>query len=381
MKHHFHHMLAALAMLGVLAVGCARDSELYQPSDEEIMANAEEVLGVKISPELDWSMTASALARIIVAGNDSKAYTVKIYSNNPQVDGKGYVLKHGQVESGDTLQMMFEYPAVDEWLVVGVTDSRNRTSYKSVRVSDGQLEVTFGRDADEVWKPGNLQKDEPAVWTYAFEDTPLGDYDLNDVVLKVCENAKDTTKLDVRLCCAGASFDLFVYLGETPVFNGKEVHEALGQNRGLFLNTGKGPEVNVDILPPASVDKPQGFTFANADFWIKSPIVPKGIHIAKTGKAPLGVVIPGDWQWPLEYVCIKEAYPDFLKFAENVQDENVREWYKVTDTNPVKDKFFIKGQKVLDEQEGSRSPDKMINNYPRSYGDVHRMLRSALRNL
>ena len=380
MKQHLHYIIAVLAMLVVLATGCSRDSELYQPSEEEILANAEEVLGVKISPELDWNLTASALANITVNGKEGEAYTVKIFSNDPQADGKGYVLKRGQVESGDTLQTLFEYPAAGEWLVVSVTDSRNLTSYKRLQVTDGRLEATFGDEDAGTWGPSNI-KDEPAVWTYAFEDTPLGDYDLNDVVLKVSESAKDTTKLEVRLCCAGASFDLFVYLGETPVFNGKEVHEALGQNRGLLLNTGKGPEVNVDMLTPAYIDKPQGFTFANADFWIKSPLVPKGIHIAKTGKAPLGVVIPGDWQWPLEYVCIKDAYSDFVKFAENAQDEKVREWYKVTDTNPVRDKIYVKGRKALYEQEGSPTPDKMINHNPRSHGDVHRVLRSLLRDL
>ena len=328
-------------MLVVLVAGCSRDNETYQPSDEEILANAEEVLGVKISPETDWNMTASAMARIAVDGDDGETYTVKIYANDPLADGKGYVLKRQQVKSGDTMQLMFEYPAAEESLAVSVTDSEGYNYYKSVRVSDGLLETMFA-NLNELWVPSYKRKDQPAVWTYAFEDTPLGDYDLNDVVLKVSENLIDTTKLEVRLCCTGASFDLYVYLGETPVFNGKEVHAALGQNRGLLLNTGKGPEVNVDALPPTVIDKPEGFTFANADFWIKSPLVPTGIHIAQTGKAPLGIVIPGDWQWPLENVCIKEAYSGFLKFAENVQGESDHKWYKTTETVPVKDKVFVK---------------------------------------
>ncbi|MBO7140054.1 MAG: DUF4842 domain-containing protein [Prevotella sp.] len=348
MKHQLHLIIAVLAMLVVLATGCSRDSETFQPSEEEILANAEAVLGVKISPEMDWNMTASALARIAVKGSDGETFTVKIYSNDPLTDGKGYVLKRQQVKSGDTLQLMLEYPSVEDQLVVSVTDKQGFNYYKSVPVSDGKLETTFVSPYlydspylnDDRWVVSYKRKEQPAVWTYAFEDTPLGDYDLNDVVLKVSENVTDTTKLEVRLCCAGASFDLYVYLGETPVFNGKEVHAALGQNRGLLLNTGKGPEVNAALLPLAYIDKPEGFTFANADFWIKSPIVPTGIHVAKTGKAPLGVVIPGDWQWPLENVCIKEAYSGFVSFAENVQDESDHKWYKVTKTTPLKDKVY-----------------------------------------
>ena len=232
-------------MLVVLATGCSRDSETFQPSEEEILANAEAVLGVKISPEMDWNMTASALARIAVKGSDGETFTVKIYSNDPLADGKGYVLKRQQVKSGDTLQLMLEYPSVEDQLVVSVTDKQGFNYYKSVPVSDGKLETTFVSPYlydspylnDDRWVVSYKRKEQPAVWTYAFEDTPLGDYDLNDVVLKVSENVKDTTKLEVRLCCAGASFDLYVYLGETPVFNGKEVDAALGQNRGLLLNT------------------------------------------------------------------------------------------------------------------------------------------------
>ena len=186
--------------------------------------------------------------------------------------------------------------------------------------------------------------DEPAVWTYAFEDTPLGDYDMNDVVIKVSENADDSTKLDVHLCCTGAAFDLYVYLGEQALFYGEEVHKVLGQASGALINTGAGPEVDITKIYPAYVTKPEGFSFADADFWIKSPIVPGGVHIAKTGKAPLGVAIPGDWQWPRESVCIKDAYPNFVKFAENVEDVEAREWYKVTETNPIMSMIYVKGQ-------------------------------------
>ena len=80
-------------------------------------------------------------------------------------------------------------------------------------------------------------------------------------------------------------------------------------------------------------------------------------------------------------VLQEQMVPDFVKIAENVQDEKVREWYKVTDTNPVRDKIYVKGRKALYEQEGSRTPDKMINHNPRSHGDVHRVLRSLLRDL
>ena len=186
----------------------------------------------------------------------------------------------------------------------------------------------------------NVEPDESAIWSYAFEDTPLGDYDMNDVVLKVCECEDDPTKLEVRLCCAGASFDLHIYFGEQILFDGKEVHYILGQSSGVLVNTGGGPSINYKKNTPAYVKKPENFKFADADFWIKSPA--GDVHVAKKGEDPHGIVIPSDWRWPKEWTNIKDAYPNFIEFAKDVESasEEARKWYMTTDTNPVRDKVF-----------------------------------------
>ncbi|MCR5642045.1 MAG: hypothetical protein K6G32_01725, partial [Prevotella sp.] len=150
MKKNLYYIFASSAVFLLLATSCSRDNDVYQPSEQEILSNAEEKLGVKISSELDWNMTSSARARITVNGNQGETYKVKIYSNDPLVDGKGYVLKRGDVESGGTFEVKFEYPSISEWLVVGVTDSRSLTSYKTVRIVNGVLETTFGGNGEEV---------------------------------------------------------------------------------------------------------------------------------------------------------------------------------------------------------------------------------------
>ena len=182
--------------------------------------------------------------------------------------------------------------------------------------------------------------DEASVWTYAFEDTPLGDYDMNDVVIKVKEDLQDDSKIYVTLCCSGASFDLHVHLGDYTIFGTIEVHRLLGRNSGELVNTGIGADLTT--LETVRIDKPSGFTFAEADFWIDSPLVPGGVHIAKKGQDPHGIAVPADWEWPAEYVCIKDAYPNFVEFAKDAAttDETVKGWYKKTDTNPVEDKIY-----------------------------------------
>lgn len=200
-------------------------------------------------------------------------------------------------------------------------------------------------DPDPVTPTESNATETSAVYTYAFEDTPQGDYDMNDVVIKVREiqNVNAPDELEVTLCCVGASFDLHIHLGFKELFGGLEAHKVLGQPQGALVNTGIGAEVPVRST---RIEKPVGFSFATADFWIESPAVVGGVHIAKSGEDPHGVAIPADWQWPRESVGIKDAYPNFVLFAADVEkaDENARQWYVATDNNPIADKVITLGQ-------------------------------------
>lgn len=167
---------------------------------------------------------------------------------------------------------------------------------------------------------------EPAVWSYAFEDSWRADYDMNDAVIKVKLNAKNNKKLDVTLCCTGASYNLYLWLNETPLFGGQEIHKVLGGSAGKFINTGEGDKFSKLKTQTTTITKPSNFSFATADFWLESP--EKKIHIASEGEDPHGVVIPGDWKWPKEYTCIKDAYPDFVNFAAHPENESYASWYK-----------------------------------------------------
>ena len=205
--------------------------------------------------------------------------------------------------------------------------------------SSSPFSIPAGECTGAGYNPGDDGGDipgEPAVWTYAFEDSYFCDYDMNDLVIQVCENEDDEDKIDVTLCCTGATYDLYLYLGTSALFGGVEVHRALGGTAGKFINTGDTSNEKFESmgLQTTTINKPSGFTFATADFWILSP---EGkIHVATNGQDPHGVVIPGYWAWPLEWVCVKEAYPDFVGFAADSQHQTNIDWYK----NPDNDKTY-----------------------------------------
>ena len=188
------------------------------------------------------------------------------------------------------------------------------------------------------------------VYTYAFEDTYMGDYDMNDCVLQVWE---DDEYVHVKLCCTGAAADLKVYLDDQELFGGLEVHAALGGTKGKFINTGvvstnsgskedskfEIQDAVVEDLLKSNLS--QDFNIAAADFWIKGPS--GEIHVGdrthnaaawnssfqpkwEQGNAPYAVVIPGEWAWPMEWTPVIDAYEEFRGFAAD-KDTNIT-WYK-----------------------------------------------------
>lgn len=175
----------------------------------------------------------------------------------------------------------------------------------------------------------------PQIYTYAFEDTYMGDYDLNDVVLQVWKASSDTLK--IRLCATGASKSLYVYYGDEQLFSGKEVHNILGGSQGKFINTGAsgaGDKFQTrNYVETFMTGNFTNFDFSTAGFNIRWGNKTEAESIKLTtrsdspiGEAPYAVCIPADWAWPLEWVKVSDAYTGFSSYAANPSSNE--EWYK-----------------------------------------------------
>ena len=190
----------------------------------------------------------------------------------------------------------------------------------------------------------------PQTWTYAWEDRDFGDYDLNDCVIQVQENAKDNSLLDITLVALGATRQLWLgfenknaksYEDYLHVFE-QELHEVLGISVNQMANTGS----NTLTVDPVTVTlpKPTGFDFQKCSFILGAKVEPElqgvyesdyyAISIAKKGQDPHGIVIPGKWQWPVERTCIIDAYPTFATWAHDITNPTAKNWYMY----PVKGK-------------------------------------------
>jgi len=185
--------------------------------------------------------------------------------------------------------------------------------------------------------PPVIIEEEYPIYSYAFEDTRLGDYDMNDVVIKAQEvEVNNVKKINLKLVASGASLDLNIRLyeaatpdaGKAAKYQGdftvleyqgnNEVHAMLGAAKATMLNTGgaKADPITIQIdkgsydpahLPLAIYSEKEG-----------------EMRLAGSGEAPFGVIIPIDWKWPRERVNITTAYnatesdegdQSFAKFA------------------------------------------------------------------
>ena len=173
------------------------------------------------------------------------------------------------------------------------------------------------------------------TYTFCFEDTQKGDYDLNDVVIKAKRINETTVEYSIVAC--GAYDELFVRNINTGVIQDNvEIHSLFGKAPKEFVNTESGAEKLPAITVQKTVD--EGFSFLDAENqpYIYDKTTNLTIKLSTKGQDPHGIMIPFDFKYPVEKVCIKDAYTEFNNWGSNpILSTN---WY----TKPVEGKVYTK---------------------------------------
>lgn len=157
-------------------------------------------------------------------------------------------------------------------------------------------------------------------YTFCFEDREIGDYDLNDVVIK--GRRIDDTHVEYSIIACGAEDRL--QAKNIGYLSGTEIHSLFGYDR--FINTVSGEkyfEPQISLL-----EVPSDFSFLNPLYqpYIYDVTTNKYVYLSKVGEDPHGIMIPYDFKYPLERVCIKDAYERFNSWGQNSVTSN--DWYK-----------------------------------------------------
>ena len=162
-------------------------------------------------------------------------------------------------------------------------------------------------------------------YTFCFEDRDLGDYDMNDVVIKASRINNTTVEYSIVACGAHDQLQIKNINGIT-ITGDKEVHSMFGVSTNTFVNTVKGAQTYDAVTERVTVNK--NFSFLNEDTqpYIYNVSTGKTIKLSKKGEDPHGIMIPYDFKYPVEYKCIKDAYSRFNEWGET--RVNSTDWYK-----------------------------------------------------
>ena len=163
------------------------------------------------------------------------------------------------------------------------------------------------------------------IYTFCFEDTDLGDYDLNDVVIKAKRINDEQVQYELYAC--GAYDELYVKNVDSAWEN-TEIHALFGKEPKTYINTEASDKKKPSTTPIIITKKVSNtFTFLDSSCqpYIYDKTTGKTIKLAEKGQDPHGIMIPSDFKYPLEKVCIKDAYKDFNSWGQN--SVTYKDWY------------------------------------------------------
>ncbi len=243
-------------------------------------------------------------------------------------------------------------------------NSDKNYNFESSGLKEGQPRATWfkmedrillcwesGTDADfndiilevegSVTDPETVVEFEHNIYTYCFEDRQLGDYDMNDIVIKA--KRLDKTHVQFAIVACGANDKLFVRNINAGVINDDtEIHSLFGKGTNQFINTESSAEYIEPIVVVKEVSESFSFLDEATQPYLYDKTTGLEVKLAKRGEDPHGIMLPYDFKYPLEKVCIKDAYKKFNEwFNKNPNlDKTVVEtnWY----TQPVKGKVYTK---------------------------------------
>ena len=166
-------------------------------------------------------------------------------------------------------------------------------------------------------------------YSFFFEDREIGDYDMNDVVIKA--RRLSSTQIEYSIVACGANDKLYIKNINGNIISDKaEIHDLFGVSGG-FINTFKMEyEPVTEVI---NVDENFSFLDEETQPFLYNSTTNTYVKLSKKGEDPHGIMIPYDSKYPIERVCIKDAYELFNNWGSNMV--TATDWYKYPQKNKV----------------------------------------------
>lgn len=167
------------------------------------------------------------------------------------------------------------------------------------------------------------------TYIYLYEDRNLGDYDMNDVVLK--GERIDATHVKWTVMATGATDELYIKGIDGKVINkNAEVHSYFGIEQNQFANVhsrNEYPTVTETVKVSST------FSFKHNAPVIENRTFGYDVKMATKGEDPHAIMIPYDFLWPIEKTRINTAYLRFNEWGSNAILST--DWYAYPELDKV----------------------------------------------
>lgn len=166
MKKLWTNGMALLALCGAF-VGCSHEESFYIPTDEEAYAHAEQLLGLTIDPNQDWSMTQSGTVAVTAdAGID--ATELLVLDAYPFGKVTANILAQAPVTEGKTVKM--NYTAQKGLTDLYIACRNAQGDYRVKRIDSSATEASF---------TGSTGRQAPTRAVVATPSVTEGEYTFN----------------------------------------------------------------------------------------------------------------------------------------------------------------------------------------------------------
>ena len=197
MKNNIKFLCGLLLLSGGFVLSSCRHMEMSNDQWREIVQYNYPV--DSLDTYHTWNLLQDKALTIRVKIADPYIKTVQVLTGNPYLTDGVEILAERPCQTGQVVNPTFKVPTVAPTLYVAAVNDQGR--YYVVPVN-GATDVTIG--GSKVINDGTLHRPIYQTFTYLFEeDYPLpGDFDFNDMVLRISQHAVNDSVLAVKVTLA-----------------------------------------------------------------------------------------------------------------------------------------------------------------------------------
>ena len=161
-----------------------------------------------VDEDHDWQLITTKMLMVDLYGLED-IERVQILTDNPVVNDQATILGEAYVEDKTSIFMSVSYPDLQETFYAAAIDSEGRYTIVKFDLDDSSV-VDFDNPVASKVKVGGYYQMQSFTYLYEEEYPEAGDYDYNDVVVRLSmrRTAPKEVRLNVELAAVGASMQL-----------------------------------------------------------------------------------------------------------------------------------------------------------------------------